>query len=271
MKKFMYLLNILLLLLIPTALYIAVENDTISYRTNIVSSTKMIKTTILVDRSNKKKEIREEEERKREEEALEARRLALKEEEERKNKEALIKANAVKSASAVTKVQVVEQIGSLESSGNALHGDGDVSSSDSNVGDTTTVIVGSSEKAYVGYKFSGSMSAYGRDCCSSNPDYWGQTASGFNIYTNGMYYNDSEYGRGRILAASKDDFYLYSVMQVNDPIDGAYRAIVLDRGDKNIGIGRRFVFDLVVESQEWARLHYGVHRNVDFEVLRLGK
>lgn len=277
MKKFIYLLNILLLLLIPTTLYMAVEDDTISYRTNVVSNTKMINTTVLLDRSNEKKKLREEEEKKRLEEEAKVMRLAEEKEKEQRKNEALIKAKAVKSTNVVKEVQVVEQVSSLESSGNSNHedntssSDDTTSSKDSNVGTTTTVTVGSNEKAYVGYKFSGNMSAYGRDCCSSNPANWGLTASGFNIYTNGMYYNDNEYGRVRIIAASRDDFYLYSVIKVTDPIDGEYRAIVLDRGDKNIGIGRKFVFDLVVESQEWARMNYGVHRNVNFEVLRIGK
>ncbi len=34
---------------------------------------------------------------------------------------------------------------------------------------------------------------------------------------------------------------------------------------------KKYLFDLVVESQEYARLNYGIHSNVKFEVLRLGK
>lgn len=256
MKKFICILNILLLLLIPTTLFLAKEEEKICYETDTKSSLKMINTTVFIDRSNKKKE-EEEEKRKKEEEA---RMLALKQEEERK-KEEQIKLAAIKKTESVTTTTTVEQVSSLETKND----------SDTNVGNTNTVIVGTSEQAYVGYKFAGSMSAYGRDCCSSDPLKWGMTASGFNIYTNGMYYNDPEYGRVRIIAASRNDFYLYSVIKINDPLDGVYNAIVLDRGDSNIGIGRRFVFDLVVESQEWARINYGVHKNVSFEVLRIGK
>ncbi len=257
MKKFIYLLNILLLLLIPTTVIVSYKTNITNYEANSTTSIKMIKTTVLLDRSNKKKELEEIEKRKKEEEERQRKEEALK-------KENVIKASAVKSVDVVTPVEVVEQVSSLESNNNN-------DEEDNNVGDTTTVTVGSSEKAYVGYKFSGNMSAYGRDCCSSDEAKKGLTASGFNIYLNGMYYNDSQYGRMRIIAASRDDFYLYSVIKISDPIDGNYTAIVLDRGDKNIGIGRKFVFDLVVESQEWARINYGVHKNVEFEVLRIGK
>lgn len=257
MKKFICILNILLLLLIPTTLFLAKEEEKICYETDTKSSLKMINTTVFIDRSNKK---REEEDEKRRKEQEEARVLALKQEEERK-KEEQIKSSAIKKTEVVTTTTTVEQVSSLETKND----------SDTTVGNTTTVTVGTSEQAYVGYKFSGSMSAYGRDCCSSDPNKWGITASGFNIFTNGMYYNDPEYGRVRIIAASRNDFYLYSVIKINDPLDGIYNAIVLDRGDSNIGIGRRFVFDLVVESQEWARINYGVHKNVAFEVLRIGR
>ena len=259
MKKFIWLLNILLFLLIPTTILISSEDESIRYETDAVSELKMIKTTVLLDRSNKKKEIEEAEARKREEEE---RRLLIEQQEEERRKEAEIKALAIKSQESVTAIQTVEQVGSRESA--------DTDSKD-NVGVTTTVTVGSAEKAYVGYQFSGNMSAYGRDCCSEDVSKKGITASGFNIYLNGMYYHDSQYGKVRIIAANRNDFYLYSVVNISDPIDGIYKAIVLDRGDSNIGIGRKFVFDLVVESQSFARTSYGVHKNVSFEVLRIGK
>ena len=138
------------------------------------------------------------------------------------------------------------------------------------VGGNTTVTINPSEQVFVGSKLSGNMSAYGRDCCSPDPNRQGITASGYNIKISGMYYYDATYGRVRILASDKN-FPLYSIIKINDPIDGEYRAIILDRGDKNIGIDRKFMFDLVVESQEWARLYYGVHKNNNFEILRIGK
>ena len=119
-------------------------------------------------------------------------------------------------------------------------------------------------------KINANMAAYGTDCCSSNVQLQGRTASGYNIKTNGIYYNDPTYGKVRILA-SDTKFKLYSIIKVTDEIEGTYYAIILDRGDKNIGINRLYLFDLVVESQEKARVEYGVHKNVIFEVIRVGK
>ena len=114
------------------------------------------------------------------------------------------------------------------------------------------------------------MTAYGRDCCSSDVELQGKTSSGYNLRINGKTYHDKQYGELRILASDKS-FPLYSVIKITDPKDGIYNAIVLDRAGSNIGINKKYLFDLVVESQEYARLNYGIHSNVKFEVLRLGK
>lgn len=261
MKKFIYILNILLLTLIPTVVIFCSNDNITHYQTDTVASTKMIKTTVLIDRSAKKKE----------EESLKKK---LQEEEERKRQEERLKEQEKAKVAIKTPVKVVEKVSSLASSDGASDATNDNNNdkveNSNNVGGNTTVIINPSEKVYVGSKLSGSMSAYGRDCCSSDPTLQGITASGYNIKTNGMYYYDALYGRVRILASDKN-FPLYSIIKVNDPIDGEYKAIILDRGDKNIGFDRRFMFDLVVESQEWARLYYGVHKNINFEILRLGK
>lgn len=258
MKKFIYSLNILLLILIPTVVIVCGKDSTTNYETNTPAATKMIKTTVLLDRSAKKKE---------EEEAL----RKQQEEEARKKEETRLKEEQAKKA-VVTPIKVVEKVSSLASSGGASDATNDYQTdkSDNSVGGNTTVIINPSEKVFVGSKLSGSMSAYGRDCCSADPNKQGFTASGYNIKISGMYYPDATYGRVRILASDKN-FPLYSIIKVNDPIDGEYKAIILDRGDKNIGIDRKFMFDLVVESQEWARLYYGVHKNINFEILRIGK
>lgn len=122
----------------------------------------------------------------------------------------------------------------------------------------------------VGTVLTGNMTAYGRDCCSSDVEQQGKTSSGYNLRINGKTYHDKQYGELRILASDKS-FPLYSVIKITDHKDGIYNAIVLDRAGSNIGINKKYLFDLVVESQEYARLNYGIHSNVKFEVLRLGK
>lgn len=261
MKKFIYSLNILLLILIPTVVIVCSNDGTINYKTNTTKAEKMINTTVLLDRSTKKKEEEESLRREQEEEKLrEQEEQRIKEEKTKQEKQAV-----------TTPIKVVEKVGSLASSDGASDATTDHQENTNNsVGGNTTIIINPSEQVFLGSKLTGKMSAYGRDCCSPDPNRQGITASGYNIKISGMYYYDATYGKVRILASDKN-FPLYSIIKINDPIDGEYRAIILDRGDKNIGIDRKFMFDLVVESQEWARLYYGVHKNINFEILRIGK
>lgn len=125
------------------------------------------------------------------------------------------------------------------------------------------------EGVYVGLRFTGSMTAYGKDCCGSDPSRWGITSSGYDLKQS-LTYNDSTYGSVRIVASDKN-FKLYSIIQVSDPIDGTYNAIVLDRAGSIIGLNKTKKFNLAVESEAYASSNYGVHRNVTFQVLRVGK
>ena len=122
---------------------------------------------------------------------------------------------------------------------------------------------------YVGLKFTGSMTAYGKDCCGSDPARQGITSSGYDLKQS-LTYNDPTYGSVRIVASDKN-FKLYSIIGVNDPIDGSYKAIVLDRAGSVIGLNKTKKFDLAVESEAYASSNYGVHKNVSFEVLRVGR
>lgn len=131
---------------------------------------------------------------------------------------------------------------------------------------TEEIKTGTIDSVYVGLRFTGSMSAYGRDCCGSNP---GMTSSGFDLKTS-LYYYDSTYGNLRVLA-SDTNFKLYSVIKVSDPRDGTYNAIVLDRAGSVIGLNKPKKFDLAVESEAYASNNYGIHNNITFEVLRVGR
>ncbi len=122
------------------------------------------------------------------------------------------------------------------------------------------------DSVYVGLRFSGSMSAYGSDCCGSNP---GMTSSGFDLKKS-LYYSDGTYGNLRVLASDKN-FPLYSVIKISDPKDGTYMAIVLDRAGSIIGLNKPKKFDLAVESESFALKTYGIHSDIVFEVIRVGR
>lgn len=114
--------------------------------------------------------------------------------------------------------------------------------------------------------FYGSMSGYGPDCygCTSN-----RVASGYYVGEGNIYYNDSTYGKVRIVSGDKK-YPFGTIVKIsssnvsNEPI----MAIVLDCGG-NIGIDKKFAFDLLFATEKEAS-KYGVSRNVKFEILRLG-
>lgn len=104
--------------------------------------------------------------------------------------------------------------------------------------------------------FTGYLTHYGPDCkgCS------GITASGYDV-RNTIYYNDSEYGQVRIVAASKK-YPFYTILRLNDYKTGSIIAIVLDRG----GAIKGNKLDLLTSSNSEAASLWV--QNVDVDVLR---
>lgn len=110
----------------------------------------------------------------------------------------------------------------------------------------------------------GTLTGYGPDCVGCG----GHTSTGFDL-TSSIYYEDSEYGTVRILAADPS-FPFYSIFRVSNvhTMDD-FIGIVLDRGG-NVGFGRGTLFDLAFESEESPDL-VPLTRNVTFEMLRSGR
>ena len=110
----------------------------------------------------------------------------------------------------------------------------------------------------------GNLTGYGPDCVGCG----GHTSTGFDL-TKSIYYEDSEFGTVRILAADPS-FPFYSIIRVsNVPTMDDFIGIVLDRGG-NVGFGRGTLFDLAFESESSPNL-VPLTRNVTFELLRSGK
>ena len=110
----------------------------------------------------------------------------------------------------------------------------------------------------------GNLTGYGANCdgCS------GITASGHNLIDS-IYYNDSEFGTVRILAADKE-FPFYSIFRVSDvPGMEPFIGIVLDRGG-NVGFDRGTLFDLAYTNESDPSLIH-LTKNVKFELLRNGR
>lgn len=111
--------------------------------------------------------------------------------------------------------------------------------------------------------FVADMTSYGVDCygCTSN-----LTASGYYIGNGNIYYNDSFYGKVRILAGDKS--YPFGTI-VRMYIDNSeIIGIVLDRGS-NIGFDKKYAFDLLFNTNKEAQ-KFGSKTNIKFEILRRG-
>ncbi len=113
------------------------------------------------------------------------------------------------------------------------------------------------------YTFTGELTGYAGDCplCSGYLACPPRT----NVLKKGIYFNDTTYGKIRIVASSKNypcgTILKFNVKKLSsDPII----AIVLDRGVSGN------VIDLLTESEEYAGKYVGRVRNLKFEVLREG-
>ncbi|MGN1312450.1 MAG: hypothetical protein ACI4U4_05535 [Bacilli bacterium] len=109
----------------------------------------------------------------------------------------------------------------------------------------------------------GNLTGYGPDCLGCS----GITRSGFNL-NDSIYYNDSEFGNVRILAADysfgKNAIFRVSNVPGMDPFIG----IVLDTGS-NVGFGKGTLFDLAFATEKDPDI-IGLTKNVKFELLREG-
>lgn len=111
--------------------------------------------------------------------------------------------------------------------------------------------------------FTGNLTGYGPDCYGCG----GKTSTGYDLREN-IYYEDSEFGNVRIVAADKY-FPFYSIIRISGvPGMDTFLAIVLDRGG-NVGFDKGTLFDLAFSTEKDPNI-LGLTRNVKFEVLRSG-
>ncbi len=109
----------------------------------------------------------------------------------------------------------------------------------------------------------GTLTGYGADCHGCT----GITKSGYNL-NESIYYNDSEFGSIRILAAD-GSFGVNAIFRVSGvPGMDPFIAIVLDTGG-NVGYGKGTLFDLAYATESDPNL-IGKTSNVKFELLREG-
>ena len=113
----------------------------------------------------------------------------------------------------------------------------------------------------------GNLAGYGPDCygCTSM-----KTASGKYIGEGNIYYDDSIYGKVRIVAGDYSYPFgtIVRISNVDFYNDEPFYAIVLDRGG-DIGKNKKFLFDLLFASEKEA-YELGKEINIKYEIMRLG-
>ncbi len=296
MKKFIY--TLIFLLLLVSSVILVRSNKTVSYKADTSTKDKMINTTVLLDRSNKKKEEKEAEEKAKEEAEKEAK---AKEEARQKEIARLEKIEEEKRKAAAKTTQVVRETEVVGSRASGLITDNNVNQKEESVTPQIEtpkeikVVANSEKRVFDGAKFYDRlMSSYGTDCCRAN-NYTdeekerglavlglGLTASGYQFKYKDIWFNAGSYGNVRMVAADhagQIDFPLGTIVKITEKMDdGSYQsmnAIVIDRGDNNIGLDpkengrKRRIFDLVSENMLAAE-SFGVHNQIDVEVLHTG-
>ena len=124
--------------------------------------------------------------------------------------------------------------------------------------------------------FVGRLTGYGPDCagCSKVGNVACKTREKtiHSLTSNGIYYNDSEYGKVRILAAATTKFRCGTVIQVEKPGVTPFLGIVLDTGgtmSKEWSQGRVWI-DLAYQSESVAGKDNLTGKNIKFVVQRYG-
>lgn len=135
--------------------------------------------------------------------------------------------------------------------------------------------------------YNGKMSGYGPDCkgCSGTTSagvyvgtgliYEEDATIGDNVFIPfndvNIYYNDTTYGKIRIVAADKKiaKFSIIKISNAKSISNNDFYAIVLDRGGA-IGFDKNCMLDLLFKNNKLA-YNYGIASNVSFEVIRNGK
>ena len=123
--------------------------------------------------------------------------------------------------------------------------------------------------------FSGSTTGYGADCdgCSGVVA-CSVSGRSHNLITDGIYYNDSEYGKVRIVAASFSKFSCGTIMSIDNGIIEPFMAIVLDTGSamRNAWKNGNILIDIAFSYENSIGIHDATNKsgNVKFKVYRNG-
>jgi 3D (Asp-Asp-Asp) domain-containing protein len=121
--------------------------------------------------------------------------------------------------------------------------------------------------------YTGISTAYGPDCYGCTGYVACPTKSGttYNLITNGIYYNDDDYGYVRVLAADNSKFPCGTIIKVESSGYDVVLGVVLDTGQSMRdawSIGNIHI-DIAFETESSA-LTYATNSNTNYTILRWG-
>ncbi|NLL45061.1 MAG: hypothetical protein GX247_05295 [Mollicutes bacterium] len=125
-------------------------------------------------------------------------------------------------------------------------------------------------------EFVGRMTGYGPDCvgCSKvgNVACLTKKKKKHSLIYNGIYYEDEEYGKVRILAAALSKFPCGTIIEVEDGYFGKFIGIVLDTGGAMRSALKRdmILMDLAFDSESNPLVGKATRNNVKYSVKRWG-
>ena len=123
-------------------------------------------------------------------------------------------------------------------------------------------------------EYVGKMTGYGADCVGCSGALSCRTHSGrtHNLYSDGEYYNDTQFGTVRILAAALDKFPCGTVIKVENENLGTFNAIVLDTGGamRKAWANGTVLMDLAFKSETDPAIHLATSSNTKYSVQRWG-
>lgn len=123
-------------------------------------------------------------------------------------------------------------------------------------------------------EYTGALTEYGPDCvgCDKNGYTYCRTREGtwHSLVKDGIYYNDAEYGKVRILAAYTYAFPCGTIIEINNSDRKNVLGIVLDTGGGMIDAYRNgwTLIDIAYESQ--SKTEFGINKKTNFSVKRWG-
>lgn len=124
-------------------------------------------------------------------------------------------------------------------------------------------------------EYNGHTTGYGPDCigCSGNVACKTREGTTFNLNTNGVYYDDIQFGSVRVVAADVRIFPCGTVIEIDNGNQETFLAIVMDTGSgirSNWDMYRLVHIDIAYETQQDKSIYNATSKDADFSVQRWG-